>query len=552
MARAIYFEEEQQVGSELIPLGETLAIGRLDGTREQAQTGADAKGAAKLFLLTGDRSVQALDQSRCQLLLHKRNGEYWIEDRNPESNSCLLNNDRFTTRKLLMNDRISVGGGFHFRYDGDCLTRVPRTTGGRIKADHLMKYFDRWRAASENDRIYAVNDISLEIASNEFLGIVGPSGCGKSTLLSLLSGAQRPSAGKVLLNGFDLHENVELARAMIGVVPQDDIVHPELTVWEAVTTSAGLRLPSTVSRRIRTSLAEKVLSDLGLWERRMNRIEQLSGGQRKRASIAVEMLRESSVLILDEPSSGLDPDTEEKLMAQLRRLSEQGRTIICTTHVLDLAYLFDRICFIVDGKVVFVGPEEEALRFFGVSSLRAAYARLKEIKRVTDFDTVELQKSAAVKAALPEAEPGAPADEDFSMYDNGCIARVSALDAAQVAELKRWIMAGYRLLVEFRSRPPGGAAAYEGIFELWNCAKHRTGAFGVINGGPELDELIQANRVAGMLPAYPDRESALAEFGLGKSLAGAEPRAARASFLAAVMAALALAACIFVWWQLLR
>lgn len=223
-----------------------------------------------------------------------------------------------------------------------------------------------------------LSDVSLSLPPGSFTAFIGPSGAGKSTLLSALSGARPADEGEVRLNGTDLYSTFDRLKATLGYVPQDDIVHGELTVEESLLYTARLRLPRSVSRAEREVLVSQVLGTLELTERRRTEVRRLSGGQRKRVSIAVELLTEPNLLFLDEPTSGLDPGLEEALMLLLRELSYKGKTVVLVTHTLDNIGLCDAVTLLVDGRVAFHGSADEARAHFGIDHIVNLYRRLKE------------------------------------------------------------------------------------------------------------------------------------------------------------------------------
>ena len=223
-----------------------------------------------------------------------------------------------------------------------------------------------------------VDHISLAIPPGSFVALIGPSGAGKSTLLSALSGARPARTGHVLLNGTDLYRSFDSLKATIGYVPQDDIVHQELTVAESLEYTARLRLPADTTPDERSRRVTEVLATLELSERRETPIHRLSGGQRKRVSIATELLTEPNVLFLDEPTSGLDPGLEEALMLLLRELSYKGKTVVLVTHTLDNIHLCDAVALLADGRLAFYGPAALAREQFGIEHMVNLYSRLKE------------------------------------------------------------------------------------------------------------------------------------------------------------------------------
>ncbi len=273
---------------------------------------------------------------------------------------------RFDTHELTIGDRLQIGP-FCFQFDGRALVRLTSASGGTI---------DALNATARAGKTVILDAVTLRLPAAQFIGIIGPSGAGKSTLLHTLAGLREPQVGRVLLDGKDVY--AEGARRSFGFVPQDDIVHPELTVMEALRFGAQLRLPSSTPAAEIQKLILQTLDQLGLRERAELPIHRLSGGQRKRVSVAVELLAKPSVLFLDEPSSGLDPATEFQLMELLRDLADTGCTIVCTTHVMEHAYLMDQLVVLSRGCLAFQGSAQEARDYFGVNKLAALYDCLQE------------------------------------------------------------------------------------------------------------------------------------------------------------------------------
>jgi ABC transport system ATP-binding/permease protein len=173
-----------------------------------------------------------------------------------------------------------------------------------------------------------IKDINISIGENEFVALVGMSGAGKSTLMDAINGFRPATDGKVLINGTDLYQNYGMFRDDIGNVPQKDIVHTELTPETALDYAAQLRMPADTSAQERKNAVNETLEDLGMTFKKDVPISRLSGGQLKRVSIGVELLTKPRLFFLDEPTSGLDPGTEYEMMKLLRRLADQGRTIM--------------------------------------------------------------------------------------------------------------------------------------------------------------------------------------------------------------------------------
>lgn len=219
-----------------------------------------------------------------------------------------------------------------------------------------------------------LNEVSLSIYPKEFVALVGGSGAGKSTLMKALSGFT-PAQGQVLLNGDDLYRSFGAYRNILGYVPQDDIIHRRLTVRSALKYAAQLRLPDAMPAEIQQRIAD-VLQKVEMTEHAGKSVSQLSGGQRKRVSIAVELLAEPGLFFLDEPTSGLDPGLEKKMMYTLRSLADAGRTIVLVTHATANIDQCDHVAFMADGYMAYFGPPREALGFFGATDFADIYTRL--------------------------------------------------------------------------------------------------------------------------------------------------------------------------------
>lgn len=228
-----------------------------------------------------------------------------------------------------------------------------------------------------------LDDVTLQLFPGQFAGIVGPSGAGKSTLLKLLCGLRKPGRGKILLDDQVVSE-LKRSPSHIGYVPQDDIIHNSLSVDKVLYYAAALRL-GNLDEKIREQRIDQVLRMLQLSERRKLKVKRLSGGQRKRVSIAVELLAQPRVLFLDEPTSGLDPGMEKDLMRNLRKLADpqQGQnahSVVVTTHIMDNLDLLDQLWIVYSGRLVFSGPPEQARDFFRVTELRAIFDQLPKRK----------------------------------------------------------------------------------------------------------------------------------------------------------------------------
>ncbi len=224
-----------------------------------------------------------------------------------------------------------------------------------------------------------LRDVSFTIRSRELVAIVGASGAGKSTLMNALTGFQPVSSGQVLLNGDDSYQHFDAWREKLGYVPQDDLVHRQLTVAQGLYYTARIRLPAATIEAELHRRVDEVLDEVELTDRRDIPVHRLSGGQRKRVSIAAELISSPRLLYLDEPTSGLDPGLDLRLMLLLRRLADEGRTVVLTTHAVANLAICDKVVFLGrGGRLCFFGTPDEALVFFGVRSLPEVYATLDQ------------------------------------------------------------------------------------------------------------------------------------------------------------------------------
>jgi ABC-type multidrug transport system ATPase subunit len=219
-----------------------------------------------------------------------------------------------------------------------------------------------------------VRDISVTVKGNHTLleqvsftakpatltAVIGPSGSGKSTLLNVIAGAMRPHGGLVSFDGHNIHAEYALLRNRIGMVPQDDVVHRQLTVNQALGYAAELRMSQDTTKEERQWVVRQVLEELELTPHAGTRIENLSGGQRKRASVALELLTGPSLLVLDEPTTGLDPALDQLVMRMLRQLADAGRTVVVVTHSLAYLDVCDQVLLLAPGgKTAYCGPPGE-------------------------------------------------------------------------------------------------------------------------------------------------------------------------------------------------
>lgn len=224
---------------------------------------------------------------------------------------------------------------------------------------------------------YRLREVSFALKTGQLVAIIGPSGAGKTTLLRILTGALPPSAGVVLVHGDNLYLAPDRICPQLGYVPQDDIVHRELNLREALIYSAQLRVAPPESPEETEQRVRRVAATCGLHMHLEKHIRDLSGGERKRASIAVELLTSPGIMYFDEPTSGLDPALERTFMQLARQLANEGRVIVATTHTTRSIELCDLVLIMAPGgQVIYFGPPQYIYQHFGVPDVADVYQLL--------------------------------------------------------------------------------------------------------------------------------------------------------------------------------
>jgi ABC-type multidrug transport system ATPase subunit len=226
--------------------------------------------------------------------------------------------------------------------------------------------------------------VSFPIPERSFVGIIGPSGAGKSTLLGALTGMRPAGTGTVLYDNRDLYQDYAELRHRIGLVPQDSVMHTQLTARRALRYAAELRFPSDTRRAERARRVDEVMAELGLTRHADTRADRLSGGQLKRVNVALELLTRPSLLFLDEPTSGLDPGLDKSVMEQMRDLAHDGRTVIVVTHSVANLDTCDRLLVLVPGgRIAYYGRPPTGCGTSGSQGGRRSSSPSTNIRTVT-------------------------------------------------------------------------------------------------------------------------------------------------------------------------
>ncbi|AZP15685.1 FHA domain-containing protein [Streptomyces aquilus] len=292
-------------------------------------------------------------------------GSYEIVDLGSH-NGTYLNGSAVTRALLGPGDVVGIGHSA-FCLVGDQLQEYVDTGEVSLDVQDLTVAVDRGRKT-------LLDHVSFPVGEKCLLAVVGPSGAGKSTLLGALTGQRPADHGTVLYDGRDLYRDYAELRQRIGLVPQDDILHAQLTVRAALTYAAELRFPQDTAKAERQARVEEVIDELGLRQRADQPVHSLSGGQRKRVSVALELLTKPSLLFLDEPTSGLDPGMDRSVMHMLRGLADDGRTVIVVTHSVLSLDVCDRLLVLAPGgRIAYYGPPEDTLAYFGYEQWPEAF-----------------------------------------------------------------------------------------------------------------------------------------------------------------------------------
>lgn len=265
-----------------------------------------------------------------------------------------------------------------------------------IKIENLIKKYDG------NTAVAGVN---LEIEKGELFGLLGPNGAGKSTIISMLSGLLKPTDGSIFIKGEDIVKKPMEAKRVLGLVPQDIALYPTLTAKENLVFWGRMY---NLSGRVLKQRVTEVLEIVGLEDRKNDKIQNYSGGMKRRINIAASLLHKPEIIIMDEPTVGIDPQSRNHILETVKNLNEQGITVIYTSHYMEeVEYLCTRIAIVDHGKVIALG-EKEALKRSAMSEKKMQI----ELSSVTPTIIEKIKELPCVKTVIVE-------DKKLNIYSSG-------------------------------------------------------------------------------------------------------------------------------------
>ncbi len=346
--------------------------------------------------------------SRKHARIEQEAGKYILYDLN-STNGTFVNGKRVEGSEVVIPGSVIQICSYRYVFDGQAFIEYDETSG-RIKIEAVK--INKTVTLPSKEKKNLLTDINLVIEPQKFVAILGGSGSGKSTLMGALTGMRPATSGEILVNGRDFYKEYDSFRSMIGYVPQQDIVHESLTVKDVLTYSARLRMPDDTSREEIEQRVEEVMISLDLGQHREVLVKNLSGGQRKRVSIGVELLTKPSLFFLDEPTSGLDPGLEKVMMELLRELTDQGRTIILVTHATFNIDMCDMVILLAEnGQLAFYGTPEEALSYFGARDFAEIYKKISTQEPPQGWKKAYMESPLShghVKSKLTHSSPSLP------------------------------------------------------------------------------------------------------------------------------------------------
>ena len=282
--------------------------------------------------------------SKMHAIIQRKNNAWYIFDTN-STNGVVVNGRAISEKTRLYEKDVITITNSKIIFTSNAIFYCCYSSGITVDCSDVVIKRGKGRKS-----FITCNHVNLNIKPGELVAVIGGSGAGKSTILNVMCGYLEPTQGEVYINGVDLYCNFDSLKKLIGYVPQSDIVYDNLTLHDMLMYTAKLRLPKDTLTAERENAINRAIEMVELPEKKNSLIKSLSGGQRKRASIAVELLSDPNLLFLDEPASGLDPGTERNLMQSLRTMADSGKTVILVTHSTLQLKMCDKIVFMGKGS----------------------------------------------------------------------------------------------------------------------------------------------------------------------------------------------------------
>lgn len=372
--------------------------------------------------ISGMQSISIGRDNRCNIhlphisvskhhaMITLEGGRYYITDTG-SANGLFVNGSRVWNKVQLHEKDVITITNSKLIFTSQAISYCYYKSGISVDASNVVI-----KRGKGNKSFITCNHVNLNIKPGELVSIIGGSGAGKSTVLNAMCGYLQPAEGNVYINGIDMYENFDSLKKLIGYVPQQDIVYDNLSLYDMLLYTAKMRLAKDISEQEREAAITRAINMVELSHKRDALIKALSGGQRKRASIAVELLSDPNLLFLDEPASGLDPGTERSLMKSLREMADNGKTVILVTHSTLQLQMCDKIVFMgAGGNLCFCGSYDEALAFFGVDNIVDVYNMITYQAKEwsAKYAQIAPPMGAPRKGAKPPAKP--PTDKGYQL-----------------------------------------------------------------------------------------------------------------------------------------
>jgi len=324
-----------------------------------------------------DFVIDDLLVSRRHAQILRTTDSQWEVFDSKSSNGTFVNGQSITRHRLQKDDVLAVGRTV-MRFDGDAFVAPGMAAGaaeGLAQPDGLELVAQNLTVSIAGTVL--LRNLSVRLRPCSLTAVIGPSGAGKSTLLAALTGRRPASSGSVHVAGRDLYSGYDELRSRIGLVPQTDLLHTNLTTQRALEYGAALRFSRDTTPGERSARVLEVLKELELLDRAQQRIDTLSGGQKKRTNVALELLTKPALLFLDEPTSGLDPGLDRQVMNLLRDLADKGQTVLVVTHAMDHLNECDNIIILgVGGVLAYYGPPDGVFGHFATDSWAGVFGKL--------------------------------------------------------------------------------------------------------------------------------------------------------------------------------